>query len=163
VLRNPSRPRRYVLASRIRPVATEEEMLSLVERDPSGPIPILAPAGAALPPPAEDAAGGVEVIEYRPGSVRLRVDARAATTLLVRESWSPGWSATVDGARALLHPAAGLFFVVPLDAGRHTVELRYAAPGLAMGMAGVTALILVACIGSVWHRRGRSGRSRGGS
>jgi hypothetical protein len=155
LLRNPSRPRRYALASSVRRVETEEEMLERVERDPSGPVPVLAPADLAPPLPAEDgAAGGVEVIEYRPGHVRLRVDARRPGTLIVRESWSRGWRARVDGADAPLHPAAGLFFAVPLASGRHAVELRYTTPGRAAGVAGLAAW--AGLVATAWAQRGRT-------
>src|SRR5262245_53200368 len=125
-------------------------MLALVARAPGGPVPLLAPAHAPLPPPTQESVdGSVEVSAYRPGRVLLDVDARRPTALLVRESWSRGWRVRVDGAPATLHPAAGLYFAVPLERGRHAVELRYATPGLPIGIAAVgawAALAVTVCI-----------------
>jgi hypothetical protein len=155
LLRNPGWPPRYELTSRVERVDTEEEMLERVLRDPGGPIAIAAPPDATLPVPSDVGRDGdVEAIEYRPGRVRLGVAARRPTALLVRESWSRGWRARVDGRPAPIHPAAGLFFAVPLAAGRHTVELRYATPGLG---AGVTALAAGAAL-VVWARMRRRSR-----
>jgi hypothetical protein len=147
LLRNPSRPQRYALTSRIRRVDTEEEMLALVARDPAGAVPVLAPADAFLPPRrGAGEVGEVRVLDYRPGHVRLEVAARRPAVLLVRESWSRGWRARVDGAPTPLYPAAGLLFAVPLAPGPHAVELRYSTPGLRAGFALLGAWAALAVV-----------------
>ncbi|MCX7016032.1 MAG: hypothetical protein NTW86_26330 [Candidatus Sumerlaeota bacterium] len=55
--------------------------------------------------------------------------------VLLRDAFASGWSATVDGQRAPLLRAEGLFRAVPAPGGRHVVEFRYSAPGLKPGLA----------------------------
>jgi hypothetical protein len=65
----------------------------------------------------------------------------------------PGWTAVVDGHPADLVPANIGFYAVPLDLGRHRVELSYRSRGLVYGVwsatvAGILALGLV-----IWYAR----------
>lgn len=96
----------------------------------------------------------------RPGTqgidVEVRVDRPAM--LVVSEAWFPGWTATVDGEPVGIRRADGLLLGVPVPAGAQRVELRYTAPGLALG-AAVSTITLVALAGAAvsvgWRRRRR--------
>lgn len=149
VLRNPSWPKRYTLLSSGRAVDSVHEMMDWVRRDPAGPVPVMAApeqlerhAGSAQP------AGSVSVESYRPGAVELRVHSPDASLLLVRESWGEGWSATLEGRSLPIHPAAGLFFAVPLPSGEHLVRLSYRSPGARLGLAcaGIWLALAVVCL-----------------
>jgi hypothetical protein len=163
VLRNPSGPERYMLAAATRNVASEDEMLALAERDPAGPVPVVTPSQTPSPREPGGEAGSVVVAAYVPGRVQLVVDARRPGLLLARESWSRGWHATSDGAPAPVHPAAGLFFAVPVEAGRHRIELRFEPPGLTLGLVGFCAWCVLAAIASrgVLSRRQSARRAVG--
>ena len=75
----------------------------------------------------EVAADHLSLTELVTGSTRVRAELQCdgPCLLVVARPWSPGWSATVDGARTSVIRAnlAGLGVASP--AGTHTVELRY--------------------------------------
>src|SRR5262249_54251424 len=73
-----------------------------------------------------------------------RIDVEVATTypglLVVADTWMPGWSAVVDGRVTAILRGNHAQRVVPLPTpGRHSIVLRYDAPGRAQGIA-VTSL-----------------------
>jgi hypothetical protein len=60
--------------------------------------------------------------------------------------WYPGWQVTVDGrAQGAPLRADYLFQAVTLEAGSHTVELRFSAPLWRLGwvLAGIAAVVLL--------------------
>ncbi len=64
-----------------------------------------------------------------------------------------GWEVYIDGEKAEIYDlGTGLIFC-DIEAGTHTVEYRYRAPGLALGIAvsSATALCIVACL--IWDVR----------
>ena len=83
-----------------------------------------------------DGPGSVALERPRPERIRVAVATGEQTRLVVRESWHPGWKATLDG-QALGTPAPGpqamLALVVP--AGRHVVEFHYEERLLPAGAA----------------------------
>jgi uncharacterized membrane protein YfhO len=98
--------------------------------------------------PAPDGEARVTVRGQRPGAVELAVDATAPATVVVLESWAPGWTARVDRATVPVRPANVLFVSVSVPAGRHDVVLEYrpasVTAGLAASAAGVVALLALA-------------------
>jgi hypothetical protein len=150
---NPSRPPRYSLLASAHSMPSWEAMTSFVKADPDGPVAILRPDAA----PQRDlrfATGHVDVLAYRPGAVRLAVEAAGPALLFVRESLSAGWRAEVDGAEVPLHPAAGIFFALPVPTGEHLVELRFRTPGLRLG-GFVAAAWIAGALGIGLARRHR--------
>jgi hypothetical protein len=92
--------------------------------------------------------GGVEArvlgVRESPGAIDLDVEADRATAVVVRQSWAPGWTASVDGAPAPLLRADGRHLAAPAPAGRSRVALRYRPPRAAAG-AWLTLASAVAC------------------
>lgn len=81
------------------------------------------------------------------GGLTVRVDSPGAAWVVVRQTWAPGWSATVDGRSTTVRRADVTFDAVRVPPGRHLVVLAYHAPGLRSGvivslaaLAGVLAL-----------------------
>jgi hypothetical protein len=117
-------------------------------------VPVLADPSELPATFADDGMGTVTVTAHRPGDVELHVRARAPALLLARESWKPGWTATVDGAATPLHRAAWLFFAVPVPAGDHVVRLVYRDASVLVGLvACLSWLVLLAVAGIVERRR----------
>jgi hypothetical protein len=81
------------------------------------------------------------------GRARLDVDAPASDRILVRETWDPGWIATLDGARVPIEREWGVFMSVQLGPGRHKLILNYdpieVRIGLAISIFSLFGLILV--------------------
>jgi uncharacterized membrane protein YfhO len=67
---------------------------------------------------------------------------------VVADTYDPGWKATVDGRDAPLLRANLAFRAVPVDAGRHTVEMRYRPAAVVIGLAisGLTAMVAGAAL-----------------
>jgi len=72
------------------------------------------------------------------------VRAGAPVFVVVADTWLPGWTAAVDGARAPVHRVNHLMRGVPVPGGAHRLELRYVPQGcdrvgggLARGVRGV--------------------------
>lgn len=97
------------------------------------------------------------VVEYfRPSSDEIRLETAADQAGLVRvlESYDPGWTAEVDGARAPVLLANGFSMAVPVAPGKHTVALRYRTPGRTTGL--VLSLFSAALLGClIWTARRR--------
>jgi uncharacterized membrane protein YfhO len=70
--------------------------------------------------------------------------------LVTRDSFAPGWTATVDGGAAPVLRANGKHRAVAVPTGRHVVDLRYRPPGLAPGLA-MMGLAAAACA-ALWVR-----------
>jgi hypothetical protein len=93
-------------------------------------------------PEVKGAGGTVRWLGAEPEDLRLEVDAIAPSALFVSDAYAAGWTATVDGTEAVIHPADVAGRGVELPAGRHSVEMKYRAPGLLVGIvASVLALV----------------------
>jgi hypothetical protein len=106
-----------------------------------------------------------ELRELSPEEVRIAVDAAAPSIVVVRTTFDPGWTATVDGRPAPVIATDHLVQGVPVPAGRHEVRLTYTDADLDRGLiaSAVAWLVLAAGIGvaiAVERRRRRGGRGR---
>jgi Bacterial membrane protein YfhO len=97
---------------------------------------------------------------------RVTSDARTAAAvrcagpgrLVRRETFMPGWSATVDGHAVPVHEVEGLFQAVDLGAGTHRVSFSFTPPNLGWGVLAFVAGLAL-WLGSVvaQRRRARTG------
>lgn len=92
------------------------------------------------------------VLENLDGRVRAEVDAPEVSRLVVATAYDPGWRATVDGVVAPVGENAMAFVSVPLNPGRHRVDLSYRPPLLSEG-AFLSALSAMAMLGLALRRR----------
>lgn len=81
-------------------------------------------------------------------SVRLEVDTRSRSLLVLTDTWYPGWSVTVNGSSAPLERVNWHFRGVRLEPGRHRVRFDYRPRGLAAG-AVVSVIGLAVLVGAV--------------
>ena len=78
--------------------------------------------------------------------------------LVLRDTYDPDWTVTVDGHPAPLLRADGLFRAVHLADGTHTVRMVYRPRPFLVGTAISllsTLLLLVVCVGNRRRPRGR--------
>ena len=102
------------------------------------------PAHAAGPGTAPAA---VAVVSREPGAVELAVSAPAEEAVVVEQSWAPGWSASIDGRAADLHPANLAFQGLVVPAGEHRVRLSYLPASVSGGLAlSGLALVVIALL-----------------
>ena len=99
-------------------------------------------------PPGSGRGARVRLLEDSGDEVRVEVEALGAGYLVVADAMQDGWSASVDGAPAILRPADHALVAVFVPAGRHEVSLRYDPAGWRMGqwisLISVGVLLLVA-------------------
>jgi hypothetical protein len=88
--------------------------------------------------------GKASILSDRPGEIGLQTEASTRQLLIVSESHHAGWKATVDGEPTEVVPVYGHFIGVVVDAGHHTVELRFEPDSLRIGrrICGVSLALL---------------------
>jgi hypothetical protein len=76
-----------------------------------------------------------EILSRSVTSTTISVDVRADYPywLIVRTSFMPGWTASVDGNPARIYPADWVFCGIPLPIGEHSVVMNYRTPRLDEG------------------------------
>ena len=116
-----------------------DEAIKILAADPLGPVVV---EGCC---PSQGSAT-VEVTRRDAGAIDLSVTAAQAATIVVQQSFQPGWEATVDGRPAEIMPANVLFQSVQVSEGTHVVTLRYRPAGVTIG-AAASALAAVALLG----------------
>ena len=97
---------------------------------------------------------------WRPGDVTVDVDSPRGTLVVLGETRSRGWRATVDGGKAEIYPVNEVFQAVAVPPGRHRVHWRFVSPGFFAGL-GLAALGLFVLAVALW--RGSGWRTRGAS
>ncbi len=121
-----------------------------------GLYPGVAFAGASAPPPSYDGAsppqgtpGSVELQSEKPqdGVFTASVEANRPAVVLLKATYDPRWTATVDGLDAKPTMIAPSLVGVEVPVGHHEVRFRYAPYGhypllLALGALALVALAL---------------------
>jgi hypothetical protein len=119
-------PRRYV-ACRVVAATGAEDALGRARAAgvrPGLDVVLEAPARAGC------TRGSVTTSWSVPGDEEYDVESDGLAVLVTRDSFAPGWTATVDGEPADVLRANGKHRAVRVGAGRHRVRLRYAPPVL---------------------------------
>ncbi len=139
--------------------ASPQEVLSkLCDGHCEGDDVVLVEGMASLPVrTSESGSGGtVEIAQYEPEQVRLKVTAPTDGFVLLRDTYCPGWHAYVDGERAPLYRANFLFRCVPVPAGEHDVLFRYRPRSFTIGaVISVSTLAVLAFVGLAVVRKDR--------
>jgi hypothetical protein len=109
-------------------------------------------------PGATDApAGDAQLVDDRPGRLRIVARAGAEQLLVVAERYHPGWIARVDGAEAQARPVYGDYLGCVTPAGSHTVDLVFAPAsaryGLWLTLGGLGLTVIGALLVARTHRR----------
>jgi hypothetical protein len=83
-------------------------------------------------------------VERGDGFARLKINSPVADRLVLRETWDPGWTATLDGAPLVLHQKWGVFLHVEIPRGQHELILNYDPVELKLGVcASATSSVLL--------------------
>lgn len=94
----------------------------------------------------EDFEGSCSIIYYDNESIRVRTSANQSCYLVLSEIFYPGWKAEVDGREVPILCGNYLFRVIPLEHGRHEIELRFVSRSFRIG--GIISLLTLVC--SLW-------------
>lgn len=107
-------------------------------------------------PPDDADPGEARIVESTDRVVRIQVDAARPAVMVLLDSWSTEWHATIDGSAVPTRKANSIARAVEVPAGRHEVVFRFAPRSLRLG--GVLSLLsglLLAAVSVARSRRGR--------
>jgi uncharacterized membrane protein YfhO len=99
----------------------------------------------------------VDVINYEPNEIHLRVTAQRRAVLVATETFWDEWNATEDGGSVPLVRADGLFRAVPVSAGTHEIRMRIVPRSMYLG-AAISLASLILCL--IWLGFGGASESR---
>ena len=85
----------------------------------------------------------LQVARYGPNEVAFAVATDRPAYFFLSDVYHPDWQATVDGRPATIEIANYAFRAVLLEAGSHTVEMRFRPSGWAAGVAATTTALVV--------------------
>jgi hypothetical protein len=85
-------------------------------------------------PAAPGPAGKVALTAASATRIALTVDTPRPGTVVLADSFYPGWRARVDGKEVEVLPVDAMFRAVPVEAGTHQVEFYYAPLSVRIGM-----------------------------
>jgi hypothetical protein len=88
----------------------------------------------AIPARRGLAGGRIDVTDYQPDGIGLSVAVAGHAFLVIANTWSPFWTATVDGRAEALARTNHAQYGLPLGPGAHSVTLAYRPP-YAFGLA----------------------------
>lgn len=115
-------------------------------------------ASATTGEAGENGKDEVEIPDYEPERVVVKVNAANAGYLVLADSWYPGWEALVDGERVPIYRADYIFRAIHLQAGDHTVVFEYHPASFAIG-AAISGSSLLICAGLAVFAYRRSKRA----
>ncbi len=95
--------------------------------------------------------GTARPVEWSPERRVVAVDAAQDGTLVFREQFAAGWTATVDGAPVAVERHGLAFQKIRVPAGKHAVQFTYRSPALLWG-----ALVSLGCAIALLFAAGRS-------
>ncbi len=83
-----------------------------------------------------------------PTRLQWTVDTPEPATLIIRDTWYPGWQAAIDGQPAVIEVYKNVFRALAVPPGLHTIVMRYKPLSLYWGMtiSSVTILLLTGLI-----------------
>jgi hypothetical protein len=128
--------------ARVREASFDPRKVLLLEEDPRE-IPVI----GVGPGEKEPRGSFARVSRYEPDDVTVEAAAPAATSLLLLDTYYPGWKAYVNGREARIYRADYNFRAVLIPAGRSTVRFEYAPWSFRLGLIlAACGLVLSACI-----------------
>jgi hypothetical protein len=138
-------------------VPDEEEAyrrMETVDFDIRKPALLDVPCPARLEAPIEGRSERVRIARYEPNLVVIEVEAASAGLVVLSDAYEVGWAAEVDGSPAWIGAANRVMRAVAVPAGRHTIAMRYEAPGFKTGVwLSALGLACVFAIGVFERRR----------
>ncbi len=88
--------------------------------------------------------GTAELISETPSSLTIQTASQSAGTLIVRDTYYPGWRAYIDGNEVDITQAEPFFRSVAVPSGEHTITMEYVPKTVYAGGA-ITLILLLIC------------------
>jgi hypothetical protein len=114
----------------------------------------------AAPPAMENCSDDIaQVVHEEPQFVVIQANLNCRGMVIVSDSYSKDWIATVDGKRAPLYAAYSIIDGVAVDRGSHRIELRYRPLSFYLGASLTIASWLAIAAFWFWFRRAFADRA----
>jgi hypothetical protein len=161
VLENPTALQRAFLVHKYESMSKEDEILNGLfseEFHPRASVileeqPTVAPGS----PLAEGTEDKVNIETYSSNKIKISTDSGSNSILVILDSFFPGWKAFVDGREVEILKADYLFRAIPLQKGKHVIEMRYEPSGYKAGKwisaAGLFLVVSLFFIETKWKTR----------
>jgi hypothetical protein len=111
---------------------------------------VVLPEGPDAESPS-DFQGASQVLEERPGFLKVEAVASHRGHLVIQDAYAPGWTARLDGSSVPLLRANGAFRAIALPPGRHEIECRYLPASLTWGV-GLSFCLALATLAVIARR-----------
>jgi hypothetical protein len=149
-------PRAYVVhrAAVVESDSTALEIIKSPGFDPA--VEAVLASGVPLSggePTAEEA---VTIDNHEPDRITMTVRAESPAYLCYSANWLPSWKAYVDGKKSEVVRSNVAFRAVPLEAGEHTVQLRYESHWFRVGVVLCIISWLVVALMVLFRWKGRA-------
>jgi Bacterial membrane protein YfhO len=149
---------RFFFVSRIHHVRGMEEGLSVMRASDFRPAEAAVVEGTVeFQSGTGTPHGSVRVIEYEPRRVTLELESAVQAFLVTSETYYPGWRAFVDGRERPLVLTNVAFRGMPVEAGRHRIEMRFEPAilwrGAVLSAAGWALLVAAFAFGDNGRKR----------
>jgi len=95
----------------------------------------------------------IQYVSRNPQSYTLQAQVACAGMLIVSESYTPGWKATIDGKPAEIRRVYGALRGVVVPQGAHRIRMRYRPTSVIFGAALTLTGVLGICILGLLERR----------
>ncbi len=161
---NPNALPRVWLTDRVRQVTASEALQAVrgeTPFDPRAETLLEKLSDRELPSLSErfKQAPQARVTSYAANRLTIETEADAPALLTLSERYAPGWRATLDGQPVPILLANYLLRGVTVPAGKHRVEMHYAAPAARRGLwiSLGALLVFLACLMAAHRYRNRLG------
>lgn len=142
----PNAPGRAWIVPEGRRVAAEDTLEAVANPAFDPGVEVVLDVEPPLDSPSQGTSGDWQILSLQdaPNAVTIRASLEAPGTLVLADTWYPGWEATVDGERAELLRANHAFRAVKLDEGSHAIEMAYRPRCVILGRwVSLTTLVVV--------------------
>lgn len=158
VYENPNALPRFFLVDRIERVQDMEQALAVLRSPQFQPREFAVVEGAPAFASHQDASvlPPVRVLRYEPREIEIETDAPRAAYLVTSEADYPGWRAWIDRREQPIFTTDIAFRGLPVPAGRHRIEMRFAPPvwrGAVVSGIALAALFWCAASAIISRRR----------
>lgn len=96
--------------------------------------------------------GSATINDYKPNSVEIKVNSTQNDILLLRDTYYPGWMATVNGEEIPVHKE-GTWRAVPVPSGEHIVLFKYKPVSVRIGLFLTLVSLIVLAVLSLKHEK----------
>jgi len=115
---------------------------------------LVAPGQSLEKPGAATSPGGqVQVLEYRPGRIKLKTSSVAPAVLRAADKYDADWRALVDGRKSEVLRVDFIFMGVYLEPGVHEVLLEYAPARWPLAVQALGFLIFAGALLALLRRK----------